>query len=515
MLSIAALCSADESVPVKFVVDGRVRYDVRSDDIAKIKDLISGVGIGLDIEDWEKQRIRELGMRTIQIGNAFNAGVTRVDGKLVYDWSVPRNAAKAVIEAGAQPKFIIESATPRALSSRPNDPRAHHYPPGNWDEYEDFIYQAIRYFNVTLAYLGYKVTYWDVHNEPDGSGYWFPEEPLGSKVKYENLFELYRHTAKAVDKYEHDFPNAPKVKIGGCRFTTATPYFYGDFNWVERFLQDCHRTNTRLDFLSFHYYAAGGGSYDRHANWSRMPSLPARINQFRNWIRQYSPNTELHITEWGVDETNHTGSSGIVNATNAGAAFTAGFIKTIAECGVDRAFFLMTKDRVNPPHTGLEKNVWEMEALFTHDGVSKAISNAFRMYRMMAPNRIYADGGDRDTDVIASRDDQRVTVMAWNQDLYGEDAKTKAPRDAAIEIRGLPDWQKVTCRRYLIDETHSNAYHYRANRDEMLKHQDLEQLEPLSFEKGSKDYDNESLRIPAQHLGTESVMLLEITESAR
>lgn len=510
----AALCSAAEIVPVHFVVDGRIDYNAREDDIAKIRDLISGVGIGLDVEDWEKRRLRELDMKHVQIGNAFNAGVARIDGKLVYDWSVPRTTAAAVMEAGAQPKFIISSATPRALSSRPNDPRAHHYPPADWDEYEDFVYQAIRYFNVTLAYLGYRVTYWDVHNEPDGSGYWFPEEPLGSKTKYQNLFDLYRHTAKAVDRYEHDFPEAPKVKIGGCRFTGATPYLYGDFNWIERFLQDCHRTKTRLDFLSFHFYAAGGGSYDQHANWSEMPSLRARINQFRRWIRKYSPTTELHITEWGVDEANHTGSSGLVNATNAGAAFAAGFVKSIAECGVDRAFFLITKDRVNPPHTGLERNVWEMEALFTHDGVTKAIANTLRMYRMMAPDRIYADGGDRDTDVIASRDHRRLTTIIWNANLYGEDAKTKAPRQVSIEVRGLPDWQKVICRRYLIDETHSNAYHYRANREEMLKHQNLEELEPLSFTKGDGQYDRESLRIPAQHLGTESVMLLEITEGA-
>jgi len=509
--------SAPPAAQVNFVVDGRVPWNVSGgDDMARLRDLLSGVGIGgYEITDWQTKLIKELGIERVQIINAFNNSASRVDGKLEYDWSMARGIALDVIKSGAEPKFVIASSMPRALSSRPDDAHYMSYPPADWGEYEDFIYQAVRYFNVTLAYLGCKAIYWEVQNEPDGTTYWFPEERAGSKVRYDNLLTLYRHTVKAVEKYEKDFPNAPRVKIGGARFTGLTyrPE-YSEFVWLERFLKDCRDTKTRVDWVSFHFYGAAA-SYDGHSNWSPVPSLKSQIANAKRWIKQYSPKTELHITEWGAHEENHTGSRGIVNANHCCASFAAAAIKTMVEGGVDRAFFLSMMDRVNPLSSGLERNVWEMEALCTVDGCPKAIYNAFRAFRKMAPNRVAVDGADRDVDVLASRDADRITVLVWNTNLFGPDAATASAKSAAIEVRGLPNWKNVTCRRYLIDETHSDAYYYRNDPAQMWAHSVLEEIEPIRFAAGDAAFSDGALRLPAQELKPESLMLLEITGESR
>lgn len=504
-------CSADAAATARFVVDARV--NVGENDIARCQELLSGVGLGdYDVQSWKTQRIKELGIRRVQIINAFNDCARRVDGKIEYDWSTPRRLAEAVIKAGAEPKFVISCAMPRALSSRPDDAHPMSYPPASWDEYEDFIYQAVRYFNVTLAYRGCKVIYWDVQNEPEATGYWFPEEPIGSKVRYDNVLKLYQHTVKAVEKYEHDFPTAPHVKIGGLRFAGNTFFVYGDFNWVEKFLADCAATKTRLDFLSFHFYGAAA-SFDGHSNWSSFPSFQSKAAMIRQWMRRYAPKTELHLTEWGASEVNHTGSSGIVNGNQASGSFTAAFTKAMLDARIDKAFFLSLEDRVNPPSSGLEKNVWEMEALCTWDGVTKAIANTFRMYHMMAKDRVMVSGKDRDVDMIASREPNRITLIVWNSNLYGPDAETASAKDVKIEVQGVPGWKQVTCRRFLIDETHSNAYYYKADRAQMEAHQGLEEIEPLKVSSGGPNIDADVVRLPVQTLKPESVMLLELREA--
>ena len=105
------------------------------------------------------------------------------------------------------------------------------------------------------------------------------------------------------------------------------------------------------------------------------------------------------------------------------------------------------------------------------DGVALPVLNTFRMLNKMGARRlavtstgdlgletIYSRGvaAYRDVHALASRDDRRVTIIAWN---YHDDDLSGPTAEITLNVSGLPaGLPRVRMTEWRIDDTHSNAY---------------------------------------------------------
>jgi xylan 1,4-beta-xylosidase len=106
------------------------------------------------------------------------------------------------------------------------------------------------------------------------------------------------------------------------------------------------------------------------------------------------------------------------------------------------------------------------------DGIAMPVLDTYRMLNKMGTQRLAVTssgdigldnitrrgvrGANSDVYALASRDDKRITIIAWN---YHDDDVPAAAADVTLAINGLPaDVSKAKLTEWRVDETHSNAY---------------------------------------------------------
>jgi xylan 1,4-beta-xylosidase len=105
------------------------------------------------------------------------------------------------------------------------------------------------------------------------------------------------------------------------------------------------------------------------------------------------------------------------------------------------------------------------------NGVDKPILNLFRMFGMMAGDRVSATSsgviplntlvgtGVRnapDVDGLATRDTHSAAVLMWN---YHDENKTRPAAPVTVTVKGIPaGLHRVLLEQFRVDDTHSNAY---------------------------------------------------------
>ncbi|MCK4323236.1 MAG: hypothetical protein KAW89_01800, partial [Armatimonadetes bacterium] len=276
-----------------------------------------------------------------------------------------------------------------------------------------------------------------------------------ARPMYEAYFDLYRHISQAAQRFEHDHPELAPIKIGGPAGTEYS-FGFGDFDWYRQFLLDCAREKLKLDFLSRHVYG-NNTPLGQRQQFGPYPRFSAGQQFIRQAMKEAGLDIPILITEWGASWQVHMGPKGIVNGNNVGAAYAATFLCEMLVWGVHRSLYLVVSDI--PLQDGSNKSNWGWPSLFTYGDLgwkTKAPYNTFKMLAMMAPQRVECSNGTRALGMLASRGPDRVTVMIWNYD------HPEAPPACQVQLQvtGLPfESERVLCERYLIDETHSNAWH--------------------------------------------------------
>jgi hypothetical protein len=191
--------------------------------------------------------------------------VSRVNGRLVYNWSKLDAVVGDITVAGAVPYFSI-SYMPTAISKSdildlPND----------WGEWGQVVAATVAHYSRDYR-GGLNNVIYEVWNEPDFFGGW----KMNGNKNYTTLYTVASQAAVGVK-------NTKPFQIGG----PATTGFYP--TWVQGFY-DKLDSNVRIDFFSWHRYSAKVADFVADAT-SAKTMMETRIARAQN----------LYISEWGVN----------------------------------------------------------------------------------------------------------------------------------------------------------------------------------------------------------------------
>jgi len=324
---------------------------------------------------------------------------------------------------------------PRNLSSRPKDtqdeysigwPRYSRYPPKDWDEWADYVYNAVYHWNVEK---NYSVKYFEIWNEPD-IFFW--------EGTQEELFKLYQVTADAAKKAD------PTAKVGGMAFAGWKNPFHKEQagnpkdSLLYQFIQYVKDNNLPLDFISWHAYTPA-------TDYAQEP-----VSTVKQWLSEAGyPKAETIIDEWGI-----TGSSKPMEDrdTEYNSALIANRLIDFAQSGLNWQAYFSLSD-LGPDNFGV----------FALSGVIKPSYNGLKMFSMMAENELESQSNEDNLKVLATKNEEKITLILTNYQpesdrSFAKLLKSKL-RSAKINLRinGL-DSKTYRYERYLVDATHANSF---------------------------------------------------------
>ena len=147
------------------------------------------------------------------------------------------------------------------------------FPPADFHKWAVICEHIIRHYNEGWANgFEYGIKYWEIWNEPD-CGDADGTNPCWQGTE-EEFYSLFETTAKHLKRC------FPHLKIGG-------PASAGDESWMARFLERMRKTDTPLDFFSYHWY------------WTQPKDMTAKCTRVRALLDKYGyKDTETHLNEW-------------------------------------------------------------------------------------------------------------------------------------------------------------------------------------------------------------------------
>ena len=186
--------------------------------------------------------------------------------------------------------------------------------PNDVAEWQRLIYELVKRYSVNTPL----VTYWEISNEPDigenGGSPYLITEPAAFN-------EYYRITVKPI------LEAFPAAKVGGPALASVNnPVLPG-------LIEDCARTGTQLDFVSWHLYSS---SPEKHA---------AGVEKAKVLLQNFpGKRPEMLITEWAKGfeyspEDNHSVSVEDMAFVPRRAAITAASILAMLDAGLDWSFY--------------------------------------------------------------------------------------------------------------------------------------------------------------------------------
>jgi xylan 1,4-beta-xylosidase len=398
------------------------------------------------------------------------------DGKPVYSWTILDQIFDTFHAAGIRP--IVEIGfMPEALSTRP-EPYRHNfpkdsigsiytgwaYPPRDYAKWSELVFQFTRHLHERYGDAEAKTWLWEVWNEPD-IDYW--------KGTQEEYFKLYDFTADAVLRA------FPEARIGGPDSTGPGNPHAAEF--LRQFLEHCARqTNyatgkigSPLLFISFH----PKGSPKWLGDHVQM-GVARQLTSIKNGFQIVASFPEWRETPIVLGESDPEGCAACSAQENPQNAYRNGelFASYTAEA-MHNIYALAGSEHINFLGAVTWSFEFEDQPYFAgfrelaSNGLDKPVLNAFRMFGMLADERVQtassaaistADvvlNGVRaqpDINAVATRRGHEIQILIWN---YHDDdlPAPAAPIDLLIE--GLPpDPKKALSEHFRIDAHHSNSF---------------------------------------------------------
>jgi hypothetical protein len=317
-------------------------------------------------------------VRVDHIYDGFNV-VSRVDGKLKYDWTKLDALVSDITAAGATPYFSL-SYMPTAISKGdildfPND----------WGEWGQVVAATVGHYSRDYK-GGLNNVIYEVWNEPDLFGGW---KMGGSK----NYVTLYTTAANAASRVQ----NVKPFKIGG----PATTGFYPA--WVTGFYDKLDNT-VRIDFFSWHRYSAKVDDFVKDAATAKQ-MMETRISR-----SQY-----LYISEWGVNPERSSAYDGRWAGAHYLAVNTA-----LSDTNIDLALAFEVMD--GAPGDKQYHGGWGMLTNPKYGPVTKKPRfKAWEMLSKMSGERLLLYGNGTYVTGLAAYDNAGVIrVLAVNYDEAGK-----------------------------------------------------------------------------------------------
>ncbi len=404
-----------------------------------------------------------------------NAYTEDAAGKPVYDWTIVDKIFDTYIERGMKPIAQI-GFMPEALSTKPQ-PYRHYWKPG--DNYNDIytgwahppkdyakwgelVYQWVRHSVQRYGQKEVESWYWELWNEPNIS-YW--------KGTTEEYIKLYDYTADAAKRA------LPTIKIGGPEVTglggAGSAKFFRAFmdhvvngkNYVTG------KTGTPLDFITFH--AKGAPKLVNGVVQMNMGTQLRDIDKGFEIVASYPTLKNLPII---IGESDPEGCAACSEDLHPQNAYRNGTMySSYTAASFARKYDLAESRGVNLAGAVTWAFEFENQPWFrgfrdlATNGVDKPVLNVFRMFGMMAGNRVAVKQGlaydyakirdqsvrdEPDINALAAKGAKEATVMVWH---YHDDNAPAPDAPVTVRIKGVPV-RKVQLQHYRIDQTHSNSY---------------------------------------------------------
>jgi xylan 1,4-beta-xylosidase len=331
------------------------------------------------------------------------------------------------------------------------------YPPKDYKKWGDLVHAWAKHCVDKYGRAEVEQWYWETWNEPN-IGYW-----RGTPEEFRKLHDY------AIDGVRRALPTA---RVGGPDVAGHGGQFTRDF--LEHQLRGTNfatgKTGTPIDFVSFH--AKGRPEFvDGHVRLGILNQLAAIDEGFR--IIASFP--ELKTKPIVIGESDPDGCAACQGPQ-------LGYRNTTMYSSYTAAAFARKHDLAERHGVNLEGALtWAFEfedqpyfagfRVLASNGINLPVFNVFRMFSRMGAQRIAATSdGAADLDAmikagvrqkpdvaaLASRDANRVTVLAWHyhdDDVAGPDAAVTL----TLEGLGLKQGQ-AKLQHFRIDAIHSNAY---------------------------------------------------------
>ena len=392
-------------------------------------------------------------------------------GRPIYDWSIVDGIFDTYLERGLRPYAQI-GFMPEALSVKPH-PYRHHwtpeakyeeiytgwaYPPKDYAKWGELVYQWVKHCVERYGKAEVEKWYWETWNEPN-IGYW-----RGTRQEF---FKLHDYAIDAVRRA------LPTAKVGGPDVAGGPG---GTF--LEEFFQHCltgtnyatGKIGTPIDFTSFHAKGAPRFTNDH----VRM----GIANQLRDIDRAFAVIAKFPELKNRPIVIGESDPEGCAACQGANLAYRNGTMySSYTAASFARKLDLADKHGVNLEGALTWAFEFENQPYFAgfrslaSGGLDKPVLNVFRMFSQMGDRRLRVESDSAvdleamvrdgvrtkpDISALASRDGDRLAVMAWHyhdDDLTGDDAWVE------MALNGVPPHAgDLVVTQFRIDQEHSNAF---------------------------------------------------------
>jgi xylan 1,4-beta-xylosidase len=400
-----------------------------------------------------------------------NAYTEDAQGHPIYDWRIVDHIFDTYLARGVRPYAQI-GFMPQALTSGP-EPYQHSwrpgfdyglitggwaYPPKDYARWAELVQRWVQHCVERYGRAEVEKWYWEVWNEADGPAYWHGTP--------EDFYKLHDY---AIDAVRRALPTArvggPDSAAGSGEFTKN---FFEHIAYGKNYATG--EKGTPADFLAFH--AKGQPEFvDGHVRMGIAAHL-SRIDSAFALIASFPTLKNKPIVIGESDPEGCAACQGPQLGYRSGTMYSS---YTAAIFARKRA--LADKHGVTLDGALTWAFEFEDQSYFAgfralaSNGLDLPVLNVFRMFAKMDGRRVPAsstgevplekmlDSGVReqpDVAAIASRDDNRISILIWHyhdDDVAGPDAAIK------LAIAGLPKATKeATVTHYRVDESHSNSY---------------------------------------------------------
>lgn len=310
--------------------------------------------------------------------DGFNV-VSKVDGRLVYDWTKLDGLVADILAAGATPYMSISYMPPAISKSDILDE------PRDWGEWGQVVTALVGHYSRDYR-GGIPNVIYEVWNEPDLFGGW----KMNRGKSYTQLYSVASRAANGVK-------GAKPFKIGG----PATTGFYTA--WVNGFYEKLD-SSVRIDFFSWHRYSARVDDFVKDA------TVAKKLIE-----RQISRAQDLYISEWGVNP--ERGSQ--YDSRWAGAHFLAVNV-ALADTNVDMALTFEVMD--GAPGDKQFHGGWGMLTNPKYGAVAKKPRfKAWEMITKLEGSKLAQVGEGTYVTTLAAKDNSgTVRVLSVNYDESGK-----------------------------------------------------------------------------------------------
>lgn len=342
------------------------------------------------------------GEHTVDVMNIFPDFDADVDDPASYDFALTDFYLKGIQDAGTETFYRLGNKIEHWVK------KYGILPPKDFRKWAQICEHIIAHYTEGWADgFNYKITYWEIWNEPDGYGFCWLGTP-------EQFYELFAITAK------HLKARFPNLKIGG-------PAVCGyNLNWLRPFFTYLRENDVPLDFYSWHIYSTS------------VQSVADNIRRHRALLDEYGyTKTESILNEWNYVRS-FSGEQWLYSLEQEkkikGAAFMSAVMAAAQDCPVD---LLMYYDaRMNSGMNG----IFSTQSYKPIKGYW--VVNAWSDLNELG-NEIETKSDVPDIYAMAAEKDGEVMLML----TYYTDDDSAVPR--TFKVEGLSDklWKA-----YLLDE---------------------------------------------------------------